>query len=188
MEEGEGTFTELCRQLGRSCKTGLKRAERYKLWGWEARVPSERPGLISLTGATCCRTNRWCRLVPAHEGMKCGSCGLVQRIGTADSARPHPDPSGGQAPALHFLIPPSTIGLQFGRIRRWRAGIEVAWRAHPGSESGMCFRTNRPCRLVPAHRGRKMRPGHWKCLGVVGATRPPPLDSRFRRPLHNHWC
>ena len=44
----------------------------------------------------------------------------------------------------------------------------------------MCFRTNRPCRLVPAHRGRKMRPGHWKCLGVVGATRPPPLDSRFR--------
>ena len=59
--------------------------------------------------------------------MKSRNCGLVQRIGAADSARPHPDPSGGQAPALHFLIPPSTIGLQFGRIRRWRAGIEVDW-------------------------------------------------------------
>ena len=50
--------------------------------------------------------------------------------------------SGGQAPALHFLIPPSTIGLQIGTFRRWRAGIEVGWRAHPGSESGTCFRTN----------------------------------------------
>ncbi len=42
----------------------------------------------------------------------------------------------------------------------------------PGSESGTCFRTNRPCRLVPAHQGMKMRPGRWKCLGVVGATLP----------------
>ena len=79
---------------------------------------------------------------------------------------------GGQAPALHFLIPPSTIGLQFGRFRPWRAGIEVDWRAHPGSESGTCFRTNRSCRLAPAHQGMKMRPGRWKCLGVVGATLP----------------
>ncbi len=34
-----------------------------------------------------------------------------------DSATPHPDPSGGQAPALHFLIPPSDMGLQFGTPR-----------------------------------------------------------------------
>ena len=67
---------------------------------------------------------------------------MVQRIGTADSATPHPDPCGGQAPALHFLIPPAAIGLQFGTFRPWRAGIEVDWRAHPGSESGTCFRTN----------------------------------------------
>ena len=46
----------------------------------------------------------------------------------------HPDPSGGQAPALHLLIPPSTIDLQFGTFRPWRAGIKVDWRAH--------FRTN----------------------------------------------
>ncbi len=97
---------------------------------------------------------------------------MGQRIGTADSATPHADPSGGQAPALHFLIPPSAIGLQFGTFRRWRAGIEVDWRAHPGSESGTCFRSNRPCRLVPAHQGMKMRPSRWKCLGVIGATPP----------------
>ena len=74
--------------------------------------------------------------------MKIGSCGLVRQIGTVDSATPHPDPSGGQAPALHFLIPPSTIGLRFGTFRPRRAGIEVDRRAHPGSESGTCFRIN----------------------------------------------
>ena len=50
---------------------------------------------------TCFRTNRSCRLVPAHQGMKSRSCGLVKRIGTVRSATPHPNPSGGQAPALH---------------------------------------------------------------------------------------
>ncbi len=47
--------------------------------------------------------------------------------------------SGGQAPALHFLIPPSTIGLQIGTFRRWRAGIEVDWRAHPDRSPGHAF-------------------------------------------------
>ena len=82
------------------------------------------------------------RLVPAHQDMKCRRCGWVQRIGTADSATRHPDPCGGQAPALHLVIPPSTISLRFGTFRPWRAGIEVDWRAHPGSDSGTCFRTN----------------------------------------------
>ena len=86
------------------------------------------------TAATYFPTNRSCRMPPARQGMKSRSCGLVQRIGTADSATPHPDPSGGQAPALHLLIPPSTIGLQFGTFRPWKAGIKVDWRAH--------FRTN----------------------------------------------
>ncbi len=86
---------------------------------------------------TCFLSNRSCGLAPASQDMTSRSCGLVQRIGTAVSATPHPDPSGGQAPrlaksstALHFLIPPSAIGLQFGMIRRWRAGIEVDRRAH----------------------------------------------------------
>ena len=79
--------------------------------------------------------------------MKSRSCGLVQRIGTTDSATPHPDPCGGQAPALHFLIPPSTIGLQFGTFRRRRAGVmEGDWRAHfliPPSTIGLQFGTFR---------------------------------------------
>ncbi len=111
---------------------------------------------------TCFHSNRSCRLAPARQGMKSRSCGLVQRIGTADSATPHPDPSGGQAPALHFLIPPSAIGLQFGTFRPWRTGIEVDWRVHPGSESGTCFRTNRSCRPLPSHQGMKM--------GLVGGN------------------
>ena len=28
------------------------------------------------------------------------------------------------------------------------------------------------CRLAPAYQGMKMRPGRWKCLGVMGATPP----------------
>ena len=32
----------------------------------------------------------------------------------------------------------------------------VTGTIHPGSESGTCFRTNRSCRLVPAHQGRKI--------------------------------
>ena len=129
------------------------------------------------------RSNRSCRLVPAHEGMKSRSCGLVQRIAAADSATPHADPSGGQAPrlaksstALHFLIPPSTIGLQIGTFRPWRAGIEVDWRAHPGSESGTCFRSNRSCRLAPAHEGMKM--GVW-LLELFAGHLPPSDPSGF---------
>ena len=104
--------------------------------------------------------------------MNSRSCGLVQRIGTVGSPTPRPDPSGGQAPALHFLIPPSSIGLQLGTFRPWRAGIEVEWRAHPGSESGTCFRANRSCRLPPADQGMKIGLGRRRCLAVVGATLP----------------
>ena len=53
----------------------------------------------------CFHSNRSCRLAPAHQGMKSRRCGLVQRIVTAGSATPHPDPSGGQAPALHSPLP-----------------------------------------------------------------------------------
>ena len=91
------------------------------------------------------------------------------KLGTSPSARissPHPDPSGGQAPALHFFIPPSTIGLQVGTFRRWRAGIEVDCRAHPGSESGTCFHSNCSCRLAPARQGMKNR-----CFGLVQRIR-----------------
>ena len=106
---------------------------------------------------------------------------MVQRIGAADSATPHPDPSGGQAPALHFLIPPSTIGLQIGTFRRWRAGTEGDWRAHPGSESGTCFHSNRICRLSPAHQGMKIGCiGWWESSSVIATTHTSPLDSRFR--------
>ena len=81
---------------------------------------------------TCFHSNRSCRLRPACQSMESWSCGLVRRIGTAVSATPLLRPSGGQAPALHLLVPLSTIGLRLGRFCRGRAGIEVDWRAHPG--------------------------------------------------------
>ena len=94
---------------------------------------------------------------------------------------PHPDPSGGQAPrlaksstALHILIPPSATGLQVGTFRPLRAGIEVDWRAHPGSESGTCFHSNCSCRLGPAHQGMKIGCiGWWK--GQVSSVPRNPL-------------
>ena len=124
------------------------------------------------------RTNRSCRLAPAHQGMKSRSCGLVPGIGTAESAAPHPDPCGGQAPALHFFIPPSAIGLQFGAFRRRRAGIEGDWRAH--------FRTNRSCRLAPAHQGMKSRScGLVPGIGTAESAAPHPDPCGGQAPaLH----
>ena len=91
-------------------------------YGWNVYFGSE--------SGTCVHSDRSSLLPPAHQGMKSRSCGLVQRFGTAVSATPHLHPCGGQAPALHFFIPPSTTGLQFGTFRRWRVGMVVDWRAH----------------------------------------------------------
>ena len=84
---------------------------------------------------TCFRSNRSCRQGPAHQGVKTRSSGFIRRIRTGDSAMPRPDPSGGQSTrlaksstALRFLVRPSAMGLGLGRIRRWRAGVEVDWR------------------------------------------------------------
>ena len=49
-----------------------------ELWGWELRVPSERPGLISLTGAT-------------YPGSESGTC-FRTNDDDGDSVRPHLNP------------------------------------------------------------------------------------------------
>ena len=56
------------------------------------------------------RTNRSCRLVPAHQGMKTRRSDSVQRIDTVGSPTPRPDPCGGQAPALHSPLPHLIVG------------------------------------------------------------------------------
>ena len=66
----------------------------------------------------------------------------------------------GLAPPLPVWIP------AFAGMTRWVAGT------YPGSKSGTCFHSNRSCRLAPPHQSMKLRPGRWKCLGVVGATLP----------------
>ena len=103
---------------------------------------------------------------------------MVQRIGTVDSAEPHPDPSGGQAPALHFLIPPSAIGLQFGTFRPWRAGIEVDWRAHSRTngthETGSPKSEHLPARPAVEHPARDV---------LSFAQRFPPDDKSAKGAL-----
>ena len=118
--------------------------------------------------------------------MRSRGCGLVRRIGAVGSATPLLRPSGGQAPALHFLIPPSTIGLRLGRIRRGRAGIEVDWWAHPGSESRTRFHSNRWCRQGPARQGMKNRTcGLVRRVGAADYATPQPDPSGGRAPaLH----
>ena len=98
------------------------------------------------------------------EGLRCRLC-------------PPPLPWLGTSPSATFLSCDPGLSL-FGR--RWLvspagAGID------PGSESGTCFRTNRPCRLAAAHQCMKI-----EVLtggGVCGsfATHTPTLDSGFRR-------
>ena len=139
--------------------------------GW-CRRPA--PGFIhpGSESGTCFRTNRSCRLAPAHQGMKIGCIGWWKGSGVVCAT--HPTPSWGQAPALHSSFDPglSLLG-DGGWCRRPAPGF-----IHPGSESGTCFRTNRSCRRVPAHQGMKIGCiGWWESLGVNGAA--PPL-SGFR--------
>ena len=111
----------------------------------------------------------------------------------------------GLVPALHLSCDPrlSLFGRR-GLVSQAGGGID------PGSESGTCFPTNRPCRLVPAHQGMKTRgtdSSPWipafagitmalrrphkrmKMVGrrvgffhrLVGLPLPTPLDSGLRR-------
>ena len=77
-------------------------------------------------------------LMPAGAGApryENRSCGLVERVGTADSFTPHPD-SGGHP---WILIPPSAIGLQFGTFRRWKPALRLIGGHIPDRSPGHAF-------------------------------------------------
>ena len=81
--------------------------------GMTKRVVGVFPGSES---GRCFHNNCSCWLAPAHQGMKSRGCGLVQQIGMVDSATPHPDPSGGQAPRLaiwRFAAGESSTGMPY---------------------------------------------------------------------------
>ena len=101
---------------------------------------------------------------------------LMERSGVV--CAPHPAPSWGQAPALHFSCDPR-LSL-FGR--RWLVSPAGAG-IHPGSESGACVRTNRSCRLSPTHQGMKIGCiDRSKGSGVVCAPAPHPLAGDKPQP------
>ena len=112
------------------------------------------------------------------EGMRSGSCGLVQRIlgRWIPASRRTPTPFGGQAPALHFLIPPSANRSTMpARFARGGHGIEVDWRAHfrtidefGGGNHSFSYQS-----LMPAGAGTT-RYARWGCWLVEG--------------VEGHWC
>ncbi len=50
----------------------------------------------------------------------------MRRMRTGDSATPHPDPSGGQAPALHFPSPPLGVPSPNQVLGHVFAGVSVS--------------------------------------------------------------
>ena len=73
---------------------------------------------------------------PSTLGCRCsGDGGWCRRPGG------HDDPASADSPLQEIL-----------------AGVAEA--GHPCSESGTCFRTNRSCRLPPAHQGMKTGGAH----------------------------
>ncbi len=136
-------------------------------------IPASARMTNSVAGDNYFRTNRSCRLVPAHQGMKTvaligrGVCGsfathtppLDSRLrgndewkGSGVVRAPYPSPSWGQAPALHFSFDPR-LSL-FGR--RWL--------------------------VPPAGAGTRRYENEAWSLEVFGCgwCHPFPLDSRFR--------
>ena len=92
------------------------------------------------------------------EGFRCRLC-------------PRPAPWLATSPSPTFLSCDPGLPL-FGR--RWLVSPPGAG-IHPGSESGTCLRTNRSCRLAPAHQGMKIACiDRSKGSGVVCAPAPPP--------------
>ena len=99
-------------------------------------IPASARMTNSVVGDNYFRTNRPCRLRPAHQSMKNRSCGLVPGIGTVDSATPHPDPCGGQAPALHFPLPTPVLRPCIGV----RACVSRDVQAEAGPAGGFAIR------------------------------------------------
>ena len=84
--------------------------------------------------------------------------------------------TGGFFPSPGDLTPPHPLWIPaFAGMTKWVAGV------YPGSWSGTCFRSNRSCRLAPAHQGVKIGCiGWWESSSVIATTRTSPLDSRLR--------
>ena len=144
------------------------------------------------------RTNRSCRRGPARQGVKSRSCGLVRRVGAVDSAAPLPDPSRGQAPALHSPRP-APPGFRQGagtpRCEKpklwfvtagWRGGLcRAPPRPQRGTSPSTTFPSPRPpgFRQGPARQGVKSRSCYLvRRVGVGGFCHAPPRPQRGTSP------
>ena len=131
-----------CHELEAACGAGL----------W---IPATCPGSKS---GTCFHSNRSSRLAPAHQGMKSRSCGSVQRIGTADSATPHPAPAGDKPLASRSLRPRYIFSF------RHRPSVYNSARFAGGEPASRLIGGHIPDRspghafvpISPAHQGMKI--------------------------------
>ena len=102
-------------------------------------IPASARMTNSVAGDNYFRTNRPCRLRPAHQSMKSRSCGLVPGIGTVDSATPHPRPLRGTSPRATFPPPhPWTCCPCIGVLAVRQPSLS---RQKPGRPAGLPFAT-----------------------------------------------
>ena len=143
----------------RGCWSGLSRIGVRDTLSCQSLMP------VGAGTPRCEKPELWLGTANSHGGFCCAP----------------PQPQRGTSPRATFSH--SAIGLQFGRFRRWRAGSEVDWRAHPGSESGTCFHSNRSCRLAPAHQGMKSGScGLAQRIGTADSATPHPDPSGGQAP------
>ena len=170
-----------------------------ELWGWELRVPSVRPGLISLTGAT-------------YPGSESGTCFRAIRLVPAGAGTPGYENRGadwcrclGVVGATLPLWIPAFAGMTIpnGRGRSPSCGAGsyggttgiLTGATYPGSESGTCFRANRSCWRrsclpQPLWTENQSSPIDGEGGGpyLSGRTTLPPLAGDKRRRYRALWC
>ena len=93
----------------------------------------------------CEKLELWLGTANWHRGF-CHAQARPQRGTSPRTTFPNPHPSG-------FRLSPE------GRMGAGTTS-KVAAERHPGSGCGTCFRTNRSCRLLPAHQGMKIGTAH----------------------------
>ncbi len=71
--------------------------------------------------------------------MKSGSCGLVQRIGTVDSAEPHPDPCGDKPPRYIFSFRHRPLVYNSVRFARGEPASRLIGGRIPDRSPGHAF-------------------------------------------------
>ncbi len=78
-----------------------------------------------------------CRQGPAHQGMKSRRCGLIHRIGAADSATPRARPERGTSPSPRVVFDRATFPFPAPLDSGFRRNDEWSGRIYECGSVGM---------------------------------------------------